>query len=136
MNNNKDNGEVLIESETEYTSVDDYAINKLVSDEKLIIKKSAEPDKKKYKNFISQVRLAMALIKDYRNKTYTDIPWRSIALITGAILYFVNPFDMVPDMLPVFGFGDDAMLFAAMFKSIQADLDKYREWKEANADEY
>lgn len=82
------------------------------------------------------MKLAINLIKDFREKSYTDIPWRSIAMIAAAVLYFINPFDMVPDMLPVFGIADDAMLFATVFKSIQVDLEKYGKWKGINTSEY
>ena len=131
MNNNikKEIVEVIqIRSE----SVGNDQINEIINEEKRINRKSSKVDSNRFGKFIKQMKLAMSLIKDFRNKSYTDIPWRSIAFITAAVLYFMNPFDVVPDMLPVFGFGDDAMLFAALFKSIQTDLEKYGEWKGIN----
>lgn len=120
--------EIQIRSE----SIGNDQINEIIKEEKRINRKSSKVDSDRFRKFIKQMKLAMGLIKDFRNKSYTDIPWRSIAFITAAVLYFMNPFDVVPDMLPVFGFGDDAMLFAALFKSIQTDLEKYGEWKGIN----
>ena len=120
--------EIQIRSE----SIGNDQINEIIKEEKRINRKSSKVDSNRFGKFIKQMKLAMSLIKDFRNKSYTDIPWRSIAFITAAVLYFMNPFDVVPDMLPVFGFGDDAMLFAALFKSIQTDLEKYGEWKGIN----
>ena len=120
--------EIQIRSE----SVGNDQINEIINEEKRINRKSSKVDSNRFGKFIKQMKLAMSLIKDFRNKSYTDIPWRSIAFIAAAVLYFMNPFDVVPDMLPVFGFGDDAMLFAALFKSIQTDLEKYGEWKGIN----
>ena len=40
-----------------------------------------------------------------------------IALI-AALAYFIAPFDIVPDMLPVVGLTDDAAVLAATFKLI------------------
>ena len=120
--------EIQIRSE----SIGNDQINEIIQEEKRINRKSSKVDSNRFGKFIKQMKLAMSLIKDFRNKSYTDIPWRSIAFITAAVLYFMNPFDVVPDMLPVFGFGDDAMLFAALFKSIQTDLEKYGEWKGIN----
>ncbi|MBK7444751.1 MAG: DUF1232 domain-containing protein [Ignavibacteria bacterium] len=57
-------------------------------------------------------------------------------MIAATILYFLNPFDVVPDLLPVFGYTDDALLFASVFKSIQTDLEKYCEWKGLSPDKY
>lgn len=131
MNNNIKK-EIVEEIQIRSESVGNDQINEIINEEKRINRKSSKVDSNRFGKFIKQMKLAMSLIKDFRNKSYTDIPWRSIAFITAAVLYFMNPFDVVPDMLPVFGFGDDAMLFAALFKSIQTDLEKYGEWKGIN----
>lgn len=131
MNNNIKK-ELVEEIQIRSESIGKDQINEIIKEEKRINRKSSKVDSDRFSKFIKQMKLAMGLIKDFRNKSYTDIPWRSIAFITAAVLYFMNPFDVVPDMLPVFGFGDDAMLFAALFKSIQTDLEKYGEWKGIN----
>jgi len=131
MNNNIKK-ELVEEIQIRSESIGNDQINEIIKEEKRVNRKSSKVDSNRFSKFIKQMKLAMGLIKDFRNKRYTDIPWRSIAFITAAVLYFMNPFDVVPDMLPVFGFGDDAMLFAALFKSIQTDLEKYGEWKGIN----
>lgn len=131
MNNNIKK-ELVEEIQIRSESIGNDQLNEIIQEEKRINRKSSKVDSNRFNKFIKQMKLAMGLIKDFRNKSYTDIPWRSIAFITAAVLYFMNPFDVVPDMLPVFGFGDDAMLFAALFKSIQTDLEKYGEWKGIN----
>lgn len=123
-----------IESGSEKIKSDD--LNKIVSNEKYINLKSSELDKKKFSRLLNQLKLTLNLIKDFKNKRYTEIPWRSIAMISASVLYFVNPFDIVPDLLPVFGFTDDALLFAAVFKSIQSDLEKYCSWKGLKPESY
>ena len=134
--NNITEEEIFEEIEAESSKINSGRLNEILSEEKMIEKKSSRLDLKRFSRFIKQMKLAIGLIKDFRNKTYTDIPWRSIALIAAAVLYFINPFDVVPDMLPVFGFGDDAMLFATVFKSIQTDLEKYGEWKGISTENY
>lgn len=39
-------------------------------------------------------------------------------VLVGAIAYFVMPFDVIPDFLPVIGFTDDAALLAAAIASV------------------
>ncbi len=135
-NYNGINEDIFEEIEIETSKIDRNKLDQIVSEEKKVHVKSSALDSSKFSRFIKQMKLAMSLIKDFRNKSYTDIPWRSIAMIAAAILYFVNPFDMVPDMLPVFGMADDAMLFAALFKSIQTDLEKYGNWKGINTKDF
>jgi uncharacterized membrane protein YkvA (DUF1232 family) len=38
--------------------------------------------------------------------------------LIGAIAYFVMPFDVIPDFLPIIGFSDDAALLAAAIASV------------------
>ncbi len=134
--NNITEEEVFEEIEVETSRINRNDIREIISGESRVKSKSSKLDLKKFSKFINQIKLAMSLIKDFKDKRYTDVPWRSIAMISAAILYFINPFDMVPDMLPLFGMADDAIFFATVFKSIQLDLEKYGDWKGINTSEY
>ncbi|HQY19620.1 MAG TPA: YkvA family protein [Ignavibacteria bacterium] len=121
--------EVIKEIITESYEINEDDVTRIVNKEKEINKKTSKLDLGKYMRFIKQIKLLLNLLKDYRNKAYTDVPWRSIALLSAAVLYFVNPFDVMPDIIPLLGFADDSLLFAAVFKSVQTDLEKYAAWK-------
>jgi uncharacterized membrane protein YkvA (DUF1232 family) len=62
---------------------------------------------------------------------YRQAPWRSIVLAFAAILYFLNPMDIVPDALLAFGYLDDATVIAWVVRSIQRDLDKFLQWEKS-----
>lgn len=79
--------------------------------------------------YIDKVKTMFSLIKDYRNGTYTQIPWKSIAAIAGALLYVLTPLDLMPDFIPVVGLLDDAGVLAACLKLVSDDLEDYAEWK-------
>ncbi len=79
--------------------------------------------------FINRIRLLMMMIKDYWNKDYTEPPWTTIAMIVFAILYFLNPLDLIPDFIPVVGFLDDAAVVALVWMTIEKDLKEYAQWK-------
>lgn len=128
--------EIFDEFEVQSSRISSSDINKIVSGKEKIRSKSSKLDLGRFRKLINQIRLAISLIKDFREKKYSVIPWRSIAMIAAAILYFVNPFDVIPDLLPVLGFTDDALLFASVFKSIQSDLEKYCKWKGLSPEKY
>ena len=79
--------------------------------------------------FIKDVTLMISLIKDYMNGSYRGIPFWTIAAVAGALLYVLNPIDIVPDFIPIVGFIDDAAVVTACLYMVEKDLHKYHEWK-------
>jgi uncharacterized membrane protein YkvA (DUF1232 family) len=44
------------------------------------------------------------------------------AALLGALAYFVLPFDIIPDILPVIGFADDAAVLAAALRLVATHI--------------
>ena len=85
------------------------------------------------KRFIEDGRLLIALVKDYKAKRYSQVPYGIIAAAVFALLYVFNPFDLVPDVLPFVGAVDDATVIGACLLMMEKDLSKFRSWKEGQA---
>ena len=83
-----------------------------------------------------QVKLAFEMLKDYKKKNYKNVPWKTIAIITAAILYFLNPIDLIPDFMGLLGFTDDAIVLGFVFNSIREELIKYCNWRGLSAEDY
>lgn len=73
------------------------------------------------------------LLRAYIRRDYRDIPWVSIVLITVAIIYFVSPIDLLPDILPG-GLIDDAAVIAFVVAQIKVDLDNFLAWEVVRSD--
>src|SRR5687767_11133995 len=43
------------------------------------------------------------IIKAYALGHYREIPWKSLLIVIAAVIYFVNPIDLLPDLLPIVG---------------------------------
>lgn len=79
-------------------------------------------------DFSTMMRMTRAwALREYRN-----VPWKSLVYVVGAILYFVNPADVIPDVLGGIGFIDDAAVAAAVVRAIQDQLDAFRQWEQEN----
>jgi len=74
----------------------------------------------------------MRLVKAWVNGSYTEVPWKTIIYAIAAIVYFVNPFDVMPDFIPGAGFLDDAGIIAFVVNSIKNHIELFKEWERAN----
>jgi uncharacterized membrane protein YkvA (DUF1232 family) len=66
----------------------------------------------------AQLPFAEDLLAAYYCAFDRETPQQVRVILLGAIAYFVLPMDAVPDMLPVFGFADDAAVLAAAIKLV------------------
>ena len=83
--------------------------------------------------YLAEVPRMISLLKDYIQKDYTDAPKKSLIFIVAALLYLVNPKDIIPDKYIGIGLLDDAAVVAACIALTKKDLDAYDAWKDAKA---
>jgi uncharacterized membrane protein YkvA (DUF1232 family) len=69
------------------------------------------------------------LIRAYHQLEYRDISAQNLLVIVAAIIYFVSPFDVIPDSVPILGNIDDAFVVRLAMKSVSADLDAFMAWE-------
>ncbi len=74
-----------------------------------------------------EIKLLYGMISDSIIGRY-KLPYRTIAAVSFTLLYFANPFDLIPDMIPFVGYIDDAFVVSLCIKFIGIDLEKYRKW--------
>lgn len=84
--------------------------------------------------FIEDFKLLIAVVQDYWKGKYRAIPFWTVAAIVVALLYVLNPLDLIPDFIPVIGLIDDAGVVAACLALVSQDLHKYKKWKIDNPD--
>ncbi len=81
---------------------------------------------------LGSIPLMLSLIRSYLAKEYTKVPAASLAIIVAALIYFVAPFDIVPDILVGLGFVDDAAIIGLCLSSVFSDFDAYEQWRKEN----
>ena len=115
--------------------VKEGAQNVTEKDVEKVVNKSEEIKKKfsakgPLARFIEDGQLLIAIVKDYWSGGYRRIPYGVIASIVFTLIYVLNPFDLVPDMLPVIGQLDDVAVMGACLILVEQDLHKYKDWKQ------
>lgn len=74
-------------------------------------------------------KLMLAMLKDIKGGIYKNIPWFTIATIALALLYVLNPLDIIPDFIPGVGYIDDLAILSICIGWIESDLHRYLDWK-------
>jgi uncharacterized membrane protein YkvA (DUF1232 family) len=84
--------------------------------------------------FIGGAQLLISAVRDYSRGAYRKVPYRTVAVIAAALLYVLNPFDLIPDAIPGVGLLDDATVVGFALAMVEQDLEDYKAWKIAQVD--
>jgi len=76
----------------------------------------------KLKRFAGRVPFVEDIVAAYYCALDPATPMRVRGMLLAALAYFILPFDLIPDMLPVLGFADDAALLTAVFCLVAAHI--------------
>jgi uncharacterized membrane protein YkvA (DUF1232 family) len=88
---------------------------------------------KNIKNIWDDLMTLIQLVRAWVKGEYRQVPWDTIVLAIAAVIYFVDPFDVIPDFIPWFGYIDDSAVIAFVIKSIHGDLDRFLEWEQEHS---
>jgi uncharacterized membrane protein YkvA (DUF1232 family) len=56
-------------------------------------------------------------------------PPDSLLMVAAAVIYFVSPFDLIPDSIPVLGLIDDASVLTCVARSNLTLINNFRKWE-------
>ncbi|MTI33370.1 YkvA family protein [Xanthovirga aplysinae] len=74
------------------------------------------------------IRSMVKMLKAYASGEYRVVPLRSIIAISGSLIYFVTPVDLIPDFIPISGLFDDLTLLLMVYKNIRNDIQAFELW--------
>jgi uncharacterized membrane protein YkvA (DUF1232 family) len=73
------------------------------------------------------------LAKAYALGHYRDIPWKTMLMLLAAVIYFINPFDLLPDVIPVAGLTDDFAVLIWVYNAMGTEIEKFQAWESSRA---
>lgn len=76
-----------------------------------------------------EVDLLIRLARAWATGKYRSIGIGSLLIVIGAIVYLLDPFDVIPDFIPFLGLTDDATVVGLAISRVRKELDKFEEWE-------
>jgi uncharacterized membrane protein YkvA (DUF1232 family) len=80
---------------------------------------------------INEVKDLIDMVRHYLRREYHEVPVFSILAAVAALLYILNPLDLIPDFIPLIGAIDDAAVLGLGLRLIATDVDRFRKWRSA-----
>ena len=78
---------------------------------------------------LENIRIAYDMVADSVTGKYKGVSKSTLALLAGGLAYLALPIDLVPDIIPVVGWADDAAVLTWIFTRCADEFKKYREFK-------
>jgi len=83
---------------------------------------------------LDDLRVLIRMVRAAGTGRYRELPWQGLLMATAAIIYFVNPMDLVPDWLHAVGLLDDATVIGLVVSALAEELQRFREWETLSPD--
>ena len=78
---------------------------------------------------IKDVPLLVRLVRAWMKGSYQSISKKNILIVIAGLLYFLSPFDLIPDFLGAFGFIDDVAILGLVLSRLQEEIAAFRDWE-------
>lgn len=92
-------------------------------------KEAATMPKEPFSETWAYFQAMLRLIRAYAEGTYIGASESTLVVVIAAIIYVVNPLDVIPDALPAIGYLDDATVIALAVRRSRQALDDFMAWE-------
>lgn len=106
----------------------DTKVSKLLDE---VFLKIGEATESFYKTQDSVIALAR-MVRSWAKGDYKNISTTSIIAVVAALIYFVNPLDLIPDFIPIIGQIDDIFIIGYLIKTVNKEIERFMAWEKEN----
>ena len=94
-------------------------------------KRKADQQKGRLDQVWTELAALFRLVRAWAGGRYKQISLKTILLVIAAIIYFVNPLDVIPDFVPGFGLIDDVSVIAYVVHSVRKEIEGFLSWEQS-----
>jgi uncharacterized membrane protein YkvA (DUF1232 family) len=74
------------------------------------------------------------MIKAHVSGAYKIRSMRIFIILLAAIIYFINPFDLIPDIIFGIGLADDLAVLTWVYQAAAEEINSFKNWENSLAD--
>lgn len=93
--------------------------------------KKAEEHKADLGSALEHLPTLLRMVRAYAKGDYRELPTKTIVAAAAAVIYFLNPMDLIPDVIPGVGYVDDIAVLLFAVAALEEDLDAFTAWEKA-----
>jgi len=93
------------------------------------------PQGQRFAALKEDLQLLRALSLAWFKGEYRQISSQALLMVVAALLYFITPFDAIPDWLVGVGFVDDLAVLAWIMRTWHGELEVFRAWRDKQSPE-
>jgi uncharacterized membrane protein YkvA (DUF1232 family) len=96
-------------------------------------KKASSVPRHRWKENWPYLQTMLRLVRAYERDEYKQVSTDALMWIVAALNYLVNPVDLIPDMTPLIGLVDDAIVIEFVADKTRQTLDDFMIWETSGA---
>ena len=85
-------------------------------------------DDPRIKKLVAPLGVFIRMIKAHFNGVH-KVTGSTLGLLVLGLVYFISPFDIVPDFLGFFGFADDLSVVLAIYAKVKDEVEDFLDWE-------
>ena len=84
---------------------------------------------RRLKDVLADLKTMLQLVRAWAKGTYSGVSKVNLVLVVAAVVYFLMPIDLVPDITVGLGLVDDAAVIAWVVNAVSDELRKFKAWR-------
>jgi uncharacterized membrane protein YkvA (DUF1232 family) len=76
-----------------------------------------------------QLSAMIRMVTAWLRRDYTEISPKALVALLAALIYFVNPFDLISDFIPFIGMLDDIAVITYVVNLFNKEIERFMDWE-------